>query len=155
MYIKRFFEHKFCKIMDQMGLFIIISIYKSAHISPQTFDILSITPTSRSIKCCEWFTVLCDSLIHWVDLAVYFPIIGVNYRSRSDVQVWNADLRKQMAHHCSVSYKDLTVMPFWSAINKCQTRTSDKLKKCLHSVVLLFRYVEIYHLIKFDPDWSI
>ena len=38
------------------------------------------------------------------------------------VQVWNADLRKQMAHQCSVWYKDLTVM-------KChQTRTSDKLK---------------------------
>ena len=52
------------------------------------------------------------------------------------IQVWNADFRKQVVLQSSLYYKHLTLLLCF-VINKCQTRTSDKLEKCVHSVVSL------------------
>ena len=55
------------------------------------------------------------------------------------VYVWNVHFRRHMAplvRQNSLCYKDLTLRHF-IVINKCQTRTSDKLEKHVHSVVLL------------------
>ena len=49
-----------------------------------------------------------------------------------------------MVHWSSLCYKDLTLRHI-VVINYCQARTSDKLEKCVHGVVLCcVQYAEIY-----------
>ena len=58
----------------------------------------------------------------------------------------SSDFRQQMVHESSLCYNGLTLCHF-CIVNKCQMLTSNKLEKCVHSVVLF-----VFNISKLLPN---
>ena len=82
---------------------------------------------------------ICDSGNGFITSAILtnrirFPVTRTQFGGFV-YQVYRDEMRISDNRWCTRAVYDTT--PFCYVINKCQTRASDKLEKCVHSVVLL------------------
>ena len=83
------------------------------------------------------------------------PVTLGRFTNIPGAQVRNADFRQQMVHQSSLCYKErFDTAPFCCVIDRCQTRTSHNLEKCVRSVVLLCSSVKCssVQVSKFVPN---